>query len=426
MSEPLNPNVLGLQPSATLAINESSKAQIRSGRRVFKLGLGQSPFPVPDCVEQALKDHAGKKDYLSVQGYDPLRDAISCWHNRRQARKTKGQDVVIGPGSKELIFLIQLVSGRQLTLPNPSWVSYAPQAVILGRKTDWIETDFNSGWRIDPSRLDAVCAAGSEIPRLLILNYPNNPSGLTYSADELNAIATVARRHNVVIISDEIYAELAYAGKHISISDYYPEGTIVCSGLSKWCGAGGWRLGYAVIPEALHSIRDALCVVASETFTSVSAPIQYAGLAAFDDNIELTHYVSRSRRLLQSLSQWLTHRLVSQNVSMHAPEGGFYAFPDFGFYEDAFLARGISTSAELAKQILDDTGVAFLPGSCFGRPETEWTTRLSFVDFDGANALNEMANLTMSNTLSIDHLYRLCEPTCQAIDALVHWLSELS
>ncbi len=426
MSEPLNPNLLNLQPSATLAINESSKAQIKTGRQVFKLGLGQSPFPVPQCVEHALRENVGQKDYLSVQGHEPLRDKISIWHNRRQTHETTRQDVVIGPGSKELIFLIQLVSGRQLTLPNPSWVSYEPQAVILGRKTDWIETDSTSGWRIDPSRLDFICASRPGVPRLLILNYPNNPTGLTYSVDELKAIADIARQHNIVIISDEIYAELNYTGEHTSISDYYPEGTIVCSGLSKWCGAGGWRLGYAIIPKILHSIRDGLCVVASETFTSVSAPIQHAAMTAFDDNDELSGYVSASRCLLKSLSQWLTQRLLSKNVAIHAPEGGFYAFPDFSFYKDALQAQGISTSKGFTTRILEETGVAFLPGSCFGRPETELTARLSFVDFDGARALDEMKTLQTLDTLSTAQVYRLCEPTCRAIDALADWLSDLS
>ena len=122
----------------------------------------------------------------------------------------------------------------------------------------------------------ALPAARSQ--KLLILNYPNNPTGLTYGATALAALATVCRAHNIVVISDEIYGRVNHSDTHHSIAQYYPEGTIVCSGLSKWAGAGGWRLGYAVFPPDLRPLLNATKSVASETFTSVSAPIQYAAI----------------------------------------------------------------------------------------------------------------------------------------------------
>ena len=130
----LNLNVRGLEKSATLAINEKSRQMIREGREVFRLGLGQSPFPVPDEVVEALRRNAHQKDYLPVKGLYELREAIASFNLRMHKVDDSPDDVIIGPGSKELIFILQLVYYGDLIIPTPSWVSYAPQAKIIGRK----------------------------------------------------------------------------------------------------------------------------------------------------------------------------------------------------------------------------------------------------------------------------------------------------
>ncbi|KKL25743.1 hypothetical protein LCGC14_2402240 [marine sediment metagenome] len=131
------------------------------------------------------------------------------------------------------------------------------------------------------------------------MNYPGNPDGNSYSAYELEAIARVARKHHILILSDEIYGETKYDGDHVSISKYYPEGTIVSGGLSKWCGAGGWRLGTFIFPKELDWLREAMCVIASETYTTVSAPIQCAAITAFRGAPSIEHYLENAVILLQ-------------------------------------------------------------------------------------------------------------------------------
>jgi len=283
----LNPNVLGLPPSATLAINERSDALIADGRKVYKLGLGQSPFPVPQCVVAALREAAAEKDYLPVRGLRPLREMVTEFLHRRHGLERARRQVLVGPGSKELIFLTQLAYAGELLVPSPSWVSYAPQARIIGRRVTWLQTDFAHDWKLLPQTLDAHCRANPGLPRLLIVNYPNNPTGVVCSDAELAMLAEVARRHQVLVISDEIYSDLDHSGRAASIAHHYPEGTVVSTGLSKWCGAGGWRLGLFSFPAELEWLCSALASIASETYTSVSAPIQHAALRAFAGGPEI-------------------------------------------------------------------------------------------------------------------------------------------
>ena len=122
------------------------------------------------------------------------------------------------------MFLVQLVYYGDLVIPTPSWVSYAPQATIIGRHIRWVSTRPEDGWRITPDRLDALCCRDPRRPRIVILNYPNNPSGMTYGSEELEALAEVARRYRVILLSDEIYGEVQFNGQHASIARFYPGG----------------------------------------------------------------------------------------------------------------------------------------------------------------------------------------------------------
>ena len=383
----LNLNVRGMGPSATVAINDRSNALRREGREIIKLGLGQSPFPVPDLVVDELRAHAAEKDYLPTQGLAALREAVAAYTCRHENISPSADDVLIGPGSKELMFLIQLVFYGDLVIPTPAWVSYAPQARIIGRQVRLIQTKAEDGYRIDPEEFTRFCQEDPQRPRLLILNYPSNPTGATYSAEQLAALAEVARREKVLVLSDEIYGALHFRGEHVSIARYYPEGTIISSGLSKWCGAGGWRIGTFVFPKELGWLREAMIAAASETYTSVSAPIQYASVAAFGEHAELDAYLARSRKILASLGGWVHRTLTSTGTTCPRPEGGFYLLPNFEAHRAKLAARGITGSLAFCEAVLEETGVAFQPGSAFGRPADELTARLAYVDFDGAEAL---------------------------------------
>ncbi len=277
----LNLNVRGLPISATLGINELSNRLLAEGRQVYKMGLGQSPFPVPTPVVEELRANAHQKAYLPVRGLPALQQAVAEYYLRTQHLNFASEHILVGPGSKELMFILQLVYYGDLVIPTPSWVSYAPQAHIIGRHVHWLPTRRDNRWLLTPDELEKLCKQDPSKPRIVILNYPNNPTGCSYTDDELKALAEVARAYQIIILSDEIYGELDFDGAHVSIARHYPEGTIISSGLSKWCGAGGWRLGTFAFPAALDWLLEGMAVVSSETFTATSAPIQYAAVRAF-------------------------------------------------------------------------------------------------------------------------------------------------
>jgi aspartate aminotransferase len=256
----------------------------------------------------------------------------------------------------------------------------------------------------------------------VILNYPANPTGRTYAPEELEKLAEVARDNSVVLLSDEIYGELHHEGRHVSIARYYPEGTIVSSGLSKWCGAGGWRLGTFLFPPELRWLLDAMAAAASETYTSTSAPIQYAAVRAFAGGPAIERYLADSRRVLAALGRWSALRLQDAGARCPMPQGAFYLFPDFSDLRGRLAARGIEDSPGLCRQLLEDTGVAILPGSEFGRPTSELTARLAYVNFDGEAVLAALAERE-DGPLDEGFLRTHCPQTLEAIERICAWMA---
>lgn len=418
----LNTNLGGLSTSATIAIQQLCRQLQRQGKNVFRLGLGQSPFPVPDPVIKTLQENAHQKDYLAVKGLEELRQVLIDYHHRWFDVECGIEDVVVGPGSKELMFILQLVYDGEILLPLPAWVSYSPQARIIGRNVNAIMTYKEDNYKITAQQIDTICRLDPNRSRLLILNYPSNPTGQTYSAQELEELAEVLATYKVLVLADEIYARLDFSGDPASIVSYYPEGTIFSGGLSKWCGAGGWRLGIFIMPEKMRWLTDAMATVASETFTSTSAPIQYAAVAAFRENPEIDRYVEKCRTVLAALADEITGLLQRTAVDVLPAQGGFYIFPDFSGYRIKLEERNILNSAQLCDALLQDTGVAILPGSDFGRNPGELTARLAFVDFDGGLALQQYPE---DGVLNREYLLRCCGRTVEAVERLVGWLEAL-
>jgi aspartate aminotransferase len=422
----LNLNVRGLEPSATLAINERCRALKQEGRDVCRLGLGQSPFPVPESVVQALRDSAAEKDYLPVKGLPSLREAVAEFHRREDLIDTQADGVLIGPGSKELMFLLQLTFYGEIMVTSPCWVSYVPQAHIVGRTVRVIPRSFAQGWKLSAAQLVETLETEADRfrPRLLVLNYPGNPTGQTYTPDELKEIADVARKFGLLILSDEIYGHLHHEGNHFSIARYYPEGTIVSSGLSKWCGAGGWRLGTFTFPPELDWLLDAMAAVASETYTSVSAPIQHAAVRAFSGGKDIDRYLALVRRILRTLGREVADLLSSVGANLQTPSGAFYLFADFSPLREKLAARGIHTGRQLTRRLLEETGVAILPGADFARDESELTARLAYVDFDGAAALAASAEIDVDEPLPADFTRTWCRSTVEGLERMANWLGE--
>ncbi len=421
----LNLNIRGINQSPTLAINELSKKLSNNGMTIYPMGLGQSPFPVPAPVVETLKMHAHEKDYLAVKGLEALRKAVAHFHRQKDNVDIKSNNVLIGPGSKELMFILMMVYYGDVILPTPCWVSYVPQAKIIGRNIKLIHTSFENKWRITYKQLNDFLLSENDQykPRLLILNYPSNPDGGTYSSDELKKIATIARKYEMIILSDEIYGQLHYKGKHISIARFYPEGTIISSGLSKWCGAGGWRLGTFAFPPDFDWLMNAMAAVASETYTSVSAPIQYAAVRAFKGGTLIERYLLHVRRILAHLENRCTKIIREAGIQVHSPGGAFYLFLDFSPLSTKLKNKEITSSKKLCEKLLQDTGVAILPGEAFQIPPEELIARLAFVNFDGAKALSMSETIPLSENLPHDFADNYCISVIQAIQKIADWVN---
>jgi len=411
MNKIIKDQINQLRPSATLAINEESNRLKRSGKKVYKFGFGQSPFPVPDSIISALKNNANKNTYLPMQGLEELRSAIANYLNKYNNNNFKSEDIIIGPGTKELMFLTQIAFQGEVLLPAPSWVSYQPQALIAKNKVHWIQTTDSSNWFPTAEQLENKIKNIKNKNLLLFINSPNNPSGTV--CKNLQEIAEVAKKYRLIILSDEIYSQLTFDSQYKSISNFYPEGTIVSTGLSKWCGAGGWRLGFFAIPDQLKVLKNSLKILSSESFTSVSAPIQYAAIEAYKGDHSV--YLNTVRKILSFAGNYVYENLKSNVINVTKPEGGFYLFPEF-------MNAKFSSSSEMCKDILNKTGVALLPGSDFGLDNNKMVVRLSYTDFDGSNFLK---NTLGSKNLDKADLEKYAPNIVEGVTKLKEWSSSL-
>jgi len=380
---------------------------IKSGKKVYKFGFGQSPFPIPDSIILALRNAADKNTYLPMQGLEELRSTIADHLNKNNNNQFESDDIVIGPGTKELMFLTQMAFNGDILLPAPSWVSYEPQALIAKNKVHWMQTTSSTNWFPTGKEIENKIKTINSKNLILFINSPNNPSGTV--CENLKEIATIAKKYKLVILSDEIYSRLTFHKKYVSISNFYPEGTIVSTGLSKWCGAGGWRLGFFAIPKQLDKLKNSLKILCSESFTSVSTPIQYAAIEAYKGNH--SEYLNQVRKILSFTANYVYENLKSNVVNIIKPEGGFYLFPEF-------TNAKFSSSSEMCEDILNKTGVALLPGSDFGLESNKMLARLSYTDFDGASFLN---NTLSSNKLDNADLKKNAPNIVDGIKALKQW-----
>ena len=411
MDKIIKNQLIKIKPSATLAINEESKKLEESGKKVYKFGFGQSPFPVPESIISALKKNANKNTYLPMQGLNILRTAIAQHLNKDNKNDYKSENIIIGPGTKELMFLMQVAFNGEILLPAPSWVSYQPQAIISKNSVHWIQTTKENNWFPTAEELESKIKNIENKNLLLFINSPNNPSGTV--CKNLEEIAEVAKKNKIIILSDEIYSRLTFNNVYKSISNFYPEGTIVSTGLSKWCGAGGWRLGFFAIPDRLKELTDNLKKLCSESFTSVSAPIQYAAVEAYSG--DHSNYLTNVKKILSFTGNYVYEQLKSNAVNLTKPEGGFYVFPEF-------INKNFLSSSEMCKDILKKTGVALLPGSDFGLDSSKMLARLSFTDFDGGNFLQ---NTLGSKKLDNADLEKYAPNIVNGISKLKDWSNSL-
>ncbi len=414
----------GIKESATLAINQSALRLRKNGATIYHYGFGQSPFPVPMSLQRGLAENAWRKNYLPGTGLPELQEAIAEYYRKNFGLDFKKEQILIGPGSKELLFDLLFVLEGTLILPAPSWVSYEPQAILLNKPIYSCPCRYEHAYKLQPEDL-AKAAASISGQKLLLLNSPSNPTGQTYSASELEALAKVITHYDITVLSDEIYAELFWGegmgakDRAPSIFNFAPDNTVVTSGLSKAYSAGGYRLGFCHLPT--RNLLKPMTAFISETFSAVSTPTQYAALAMYTDP-ELAIYLSQSKKILKEALSLVHDALLASDIRALAATGGFYIYADFSLWREPLeRAAGIFSSSELCQRLLDELGIAFLPGVDFGMPDESLGIRIAAVDFDGKKAFSSLERSHASpSAISL-----LFSPMQEGITILHTWLKAL-
>ncbi len=363
--------VRGLKVSATLSINDRVKEMWAAGKNVFHLAFGESRFPVHPLIADALKRNVQKRSYLPAAGIPELRKAIAEHYRRLFDLEVEPDQVVTGPGSKSLLYAALLSLGEEIIIPQPSWVTYAPQVHLIGKPITWVPTHPEDRYLVHTAVLEEALQKSHHDmgnPEVLILNNPGNPTGTMRSPEQNRNLGEFCREQELMVISDEIYARTAFSNvPFVSFGKYYPEGTVVMGGLSKDLSLGGWRVGAAITPPTTggRALAKAMTNLATNVWSCVAAPVQYAALVAYSGDPEIEAYVALCSKMHAIRTRFLYDLMVRLGVPCVEPSGAFYIFPSFDDFSDALRARGITNDEELALYLLDKYELATLPGSAF-------------------------------------------------------------
>jgi aspartate aminotransferase len=372
---PLSTWARNVSPSPTLAIDAKAKALLAAGEDVCGFAAGEPDFDTPEHIKEAaiaaLK--AGKTKYAPTPGIPELRKAVVERYAAEYNFTIAPEQVIVSPGGKFNCYLGVLATcspGDEVIVPAPYWVSYPEMVKLAGAAPQFVLADDRTGFRLTPEMLEAAITPRT---KLLILNSPSNPTGAVYSRAELEAIVAVAMKHNLYILSDEMYEHLVYDGAKptcvATLSEEARARTVVVAGFSKTYAMTGWRIGTTVAPLP---IAKAISELQSQMTSNVTTFGQYGALAALKEKAktaaalkEMLAAFDRRRKLLHGELNKIP------GVTCQLAQGAFYLFPNissFGLKDTEFCTR-----------LLETEKVAAVPGSSFG---AEGYLRLSYATSD--------------------------------------------
>ena len=355
---------------------------------LYGFAFGQSPFPVPLLIQEALMKNANQGTYAPVPGIPELRNAISKYNKHYFGMDVAPERIYVGPGTKELIFnLLEILHGTVI-LPTPAWLGYLPQIRFLKKNFHMLPSKPNK--KFSPGDLRRLALRLQDRQKILILNNPHNPTGLLYDKYELEEIAYVCREQNITIISDEIYAQTTYDfSKFVSMGKIYPEGTFVTNGLSKSHAAGGYRLGYVIFPKHAIDLRRQFKKILATEYTAVSTPIQYAAVAGFEISKEMDIYFDVTRKIHHIMGEYTYNALSTiEGIRLTKPDATFYLLADFNAFANDLRKAKITTSQKLSESlIVHPYHTAIVGGDSLVLERTDFSARIAYVDYDGTKAL---------------------------------------
>lgn len=362
-----------LTPSSTLAITAMANSLKAEGYDVIGLGAGEPDFNTPNHILEAAKNAMteGHTKYTPSGGVPALKEAIVDKFEKEFGLTYDTKQVIVTTGAKHALYsLFQalLNPGDEVIVPAPYWVSYPEQIKLAEGTPVIVKAKEENDFKLTPEQIETSI---TDRTRAIIINSPSNPTGMLYSKEELNAIGEVCLRHNVLVISDEIYEKLIYGDDaHTSmaqISDELKNMTVIINGVSKSHAMTGWRIGYAVGNEKLIKAMTNLASHSTSNPTTVS---QYAALAAYTSSQEEVEKMKEAfSDRLEKLYSWIT---AIPGIECVKPKGAFYLFPNV---KKAVESNGFSSVDDWVKALLEEEKVALVPGSGFGAEEN---VRLSY------------------------------------------------
>lgn len=390
----LSDRIVGLAPSATMAVDAKAKALRAAGESVIGFAAGEPDFPTPphivDAAQRAAADPAMHR-YSPAAGLGELREAIAE-RARRDGLDVSADMVVVTNGGKHAlynVFMSLIGPGDEVLMPAPYWVSYPEQIGLAGGTCVPVLADATTRFRVSVEQLEA---ARTPRTKALVFVSPSNPTGAVYPADEVAAIGRWASEHGIWIITDEIYRELVYGdATFASVPVVAPEAaprTIIVDGVAKTYAMTGWRVGWSIAPK---EIAAGIAKLQTQLCSNVNNVAQMAVVAALtgpqDAVAEMRTAFDRRRRT--------AHRMLSaiDGLEVVEPEGAFYVYPDVrGLMGRSVAGRTVTSSLELADVLLDAAKVAVVPGEGFG---SEASFRLSYAlsDADLEEGISRIADV---------------------------------
>lgn len=366
-----SPAVTALKPSATIAAAAKAKALKAKGITVYDFTLGEPDFNTPEHIQQAAIKamQQGQTHYTASGGILELKSAICDLYARDYGLRYQPNQVVVSNGAKHSLHNVITAlcgPGDEVIIPAPYWVSYSALVELAGATPVIIHTTEESGWRLSPAAFEAAITPKS---KLLLLNSPSNPTGATYSKEQLAGLAEVAERRGLWVCSDEIYEKLLYTGEPMTSFATLRSGmldrTVIVSGVSKAYAMTGWRIGWTLAPVALTVAMDNLQSQETSNPCSVS---QYAALAAVSgpqDTVETMRQAFAKRR------EYVLQRIAAlPGIKMPPPGGAFYAFFNVSNHFNRPLKGGVTVTnaSEFCTALLETQHVAFVTGDAFEAP----------------------------------------------------------
>jgi aspartate aminotransferase len=369
--------VQNIKESPTLAVTAKAKMMKAKGINVIAFGAGEPDFDTPRHIKYAAirAIEEGFTKYTQVGGIDELKDAIIERFRKDSDLQYTREEILVSCGGKHSFFnLCQALfeEGNDVIIPSPYWVSYPVMVGMTGATPVIVPTCEDKGFRMTPEEFDKSITPAT---KALIINSPSNPTGVVYSADELKAIADIAVKNNIFIISDEIYEKLCYDDSHFismaSISKDVKRQTVVLNGVSKAYSMTGWRIGYAAGSKELIKAMTNIQSQSTSNPSSISQKAAVEALCGVQDTVvEMLREFDRRRRFMVDGLNSI------EGITCIMPAGAFYVFPNISaFLKRSYKGKVIRGSIEFAEYLIDVAEVAVVPGEAFG---TEGHVRLSY------------------------------------------------